>query len=84
MNIFEIENIWVFLVILPIISFMYSAVGHGGASGYLAMMSLFGFVPETMKPTALLLNLFVAAISFIHYSKTGNFNKKLFLLFLVL
>jgi uncharacterized membrane protein YfcA len=83
MNIFEIENIWIFLVILPIVSFMYSAVGHGGASGYLAMMTLFGFVPETMKPTALLLNLFVAAISFYHYAKTGNFNKKLFFVFAI-
>ena len=81
MNLFEIDNIWIFLVILPIVSFMYSAVGHGGASGYLAMMSLFGFVPETMKPTALLLNLFVAAISFFHYAKAGNFNKRLFLVF---
>lgn len=62
---------------------MYAAVGHGGASGYLAMMSLFGFVPDTMKPTALLLNLFVAAISFIHYAKTGHFNKKLFLVFAI-
>jgi len=81
MNLFEIDNIWIFLVILPIVSFMYSTVGHGGASGYLAMMTLFGFVPETMKPTALLLNLFVAAISFFHYGKSGNFNKKLFLIF---
>ena len=81
MNLFEIDNIWIFLVLLPIVSFMYSCVGHGGASGYLAMMTLFGFVPETMKPTALLLNLFVAAISFFHYAKSGNFNKKLFLSF---
>ena len=83
MNLFEIENIWIFLVILPIVAFMYSAVGHGGASGYLAMMALFGFVPEAMKPTALLLNLFVAAISFIHYAKTGHFNKKLFIIFAI-
>jgi len=83
MNLFEIENIWIFLVILPIVAFMYAAVGHGGASGYLAMMALFGFVPETMKPTALLLNLFVAGISFLHYAKTGHFNKKLFLTFAV-
>jgi len=82
-NLFEIENIWIFLVILPIVAFMYAAVGHGGASGYLAMMALFGFLPETMKPTALLLNLFVAAISFIHYAKTGHFNKKLFIVFAV-
>lgn len=83
MSLFDIDNIWIFLVILPIVAFMYSAVGHGGASGYLAMMALFGFVPETMKPTALLLNLFVAAISFIHYARTGHFNKKLFIIFAI-
>lgn len=66
---------------LPIISFLYSSVGHGGASGYLAMMALFSFAPETMKPTALLLNLFVAGISFYYYYKEGYFNKKLFISF---
>jgi len=81
MNLFEIEYIWLFLLILPLVSFMYSSVGHGGASGYLAMMTLFGFLPETMKPTALLLNLFVAAISFYYYWKNGHFNLKLFLVF---
>lgn len=83
MNLFEIENIWVFLAILPFVAFMYAAVGHGGASGYLAMMALFSFAPGVMKPTALLLNLFVAAISFFHYWRTGHFNKKLFLSFAV-
>ncbi|MDF1672290.1 MAG: sulfite exporter TauE/SafE family protein [Vicingaceae bacterium] len=81
MNIFEIDYIWVFLLLLPIVAFMYSAVGHGGASGYLAMMAIFGFAPDSMKPTALLLNLFVAAISFVHYTKAGHFNKKLFIVF---
>ncbi|PCI94042.1 MAG: hypothetical protein COB15_15095 [Flavobacteriales bacterium] len=68
---------------LPIVAFMYSSVGHGGASGYLAMMALFGFLPETMKPTALLLNLFIAAISFFYYWKNGHFNLKLFLAFAI-
>lgn len=81
MNILEIDYIWIFLLLLPIVAFMYSAVGHGGASGYLALMALFGFAPESMKPTALLLNLFVAAISFVHYAKEGHFNKKLFIVF---
>ncbi|MBQ21390.1 MAG: hypothetical protein CMD31_11595 [Flavobacteriales bacterium] len=83
MNLFEIDYIWIFLLILPVIAFMYAAVGHGGASGYLALMALFSFAPDTMKPTALLLNLFVAAISFIHYAKSGYFNKKLFLSFAI-
>lgn len=73
----------VFLLILPVVAFMYAAVGHGGASGYLALMALFSFAPEEMKPTALLLNLFVAAIAFYHYWKTGHFNGKLFLAFAI-
>lgn len=79
----ELINIWPFLIILPIVAFLYASVGHGGASGYLALMAIFSFAPETMKPTALLLNLFVAAIAFYHYYKHGHFNKKLFLSFAV-
>lgn len=80
---FEIEDIWLFLSILPIVAFLYASVGHGGASGYLALMALFSFAPETMKPTALLLNLFVAGMAFYHYYKAGHFNKKLFLSFAI-
>lgn len=79
----ELINIWPFLAILPIVAFFYSSVGHGGASGYLALMAIFSFAPEAMKPTALLLNLFVAAIAFYHYYKQGHFNKKLFLSFAI-
>ncbi|MDO5969089.1 sulfite exporter TauE/SafE family protein [Flavivirga aquimarina] len=77
----QTENIYIFLIILPVVSFLYSSVGHGGASGYLALMALFSFAPESMKPTALLLNLFVAGISFYYYYKEGHFNKKLFISF---
>ncbi|WP_111306999.1 sulfite exporter TauE/SafE family protein [Confluentibacter sediminis] len=79
----QTENISLFLLMLPIVSFLYASVGHGGASGYLALMALFSFAPETMKPTALLLNLFVAGISFFYYYKEGYFNKKLFLSFAI-
>ncbi|CAI8239833.1 MAG: Uncharacterised protein [Formosa sp. Hel1_33_131] len=77
----QTENLYLFLLILPLISFLYSSVGHGGASGYLALMALFSFAPEQMKPTALLLNIFVAGISFYYYYKEGYFNKKLFFSF---
>lgn len=77
------DNIYIFLLILPLVSFLYSSVGHGGASGYLALMALFSFATETMKPTALLLNLFVAGISFYYYYRRGHFNKKLFLTFAI-
>lgn len=71
----------VFLISLPIVAFLYASVGHGGASGYLALMALFSFAPEVMKPTALLLNLFVAGISFLHFAQSGYFRWKLFLVF---
>jgi uncharacterized membrane protein YfcA len=80
---FDIENIFIFLLILPFVSFFYASVGHGGASGYLALMALFSVTPELMKPTALLLNLFVAALAFYYYYKEGYFNKKLFLYFAI-
>ncbi len=81
--IFDIEHSIVFLIILPVVSFLYASVGHGGASGYLALMALFSISPEVMKPTALLLNLFVAGIAFYYYYKEGHFNKKLFLYFAI-
>ena len=81
--IFKIEYVYIFLLILPVVSFLYASVGHGGASGYLALMAIFSVTPELMKPTALLLNLFVAAIAFYYYYKEGYFNKKLFISFAV-
>lgn len=72
---------WIFLCILPLIAFLYAAVGHGGASGYLALMALFSFPIEVMKPTGLLLNLFVAGVSFLNYFRRGHFNAKLFIFF---
>lgn len=79
--IFDSDYIWLFLITLPFVALLYASVGHGGASGYLALMALFSFAPEIMRPTALLLNLFVAGIAFYHYYKAGYFNKKLFFSF---
>lgn len=80
---FDIPHISLFLFSLPIVAFLYASVGHGGASGYLALMAMFSFAPEVMKPTALLLNLFVAGVAFYHFYKAGHFNKKLFLFFAI-
>lgn len=59
-------------------AFLYASVGHGGASGYHAIMALFAVEVILMKSTALTLNIFVAGISFFHYWKAGFFNWKLF------
>ena len=50
-----------------IAALLYSSVGHGGASGYLAAMALFGVAPAVMRPTALVLNLLVAAIATVQF-----------------
>ena len=67
-----------FYFLLLLVSFLYASVGHGGASGYLALMACFSFAPDVMRPTALVLNLFVSAIAFIQYYKSGYFQWKLF------
>lgn len=77
------ETVILFYILLFLVAFLYSSVGHGGASGYLALMALFSITPEVMKPTALLLNLFVSLTSFIQFYRGKHFNWKLFLPFAI-
>ncbi|MEY2835250.1 MAG: hypothetical protein RLZZ557_912 [Bacteroidota bacterium] len=70
-----------FILFLFVVAFLYASVGHGGASGYLALMALFSMSPAFMKPTALLLNLFVSLSAFILFYRGGHFKWKLFLPF---
>ncbi len=51
---------------------LYSSVGHAGASAYLAAMALVGVAPDTMRPTALALNVFVASIVVVRFSRAGH------------
>ena len=64
-----------------VVAMLYSSVGHGGASGYLAVMALFTIAPEVTRPTALVLNLFVASIAFFQFYRAGHFDRKIFLPF---
>lgn len=72
-------SVELFYVILFFVAFLYAAVGHGGASGYLALMAIYGIAPEEMKPTALILNLFVSITSFTHYYRGDYFKYKIFI-----
>lgn len=74
---------FLFLSLLFIVAFLYSSVGHGGASGYLALMALFGMAPATMKSSALIMNICVSLIAFFHYHKSGHFKWKLFFPFAI-
>lgn len=70
-----------FILCLASVAFCYAAVGHGGASGYIAVFVLFGMVSPSMKSFVLVMNLAVASISFYQYYLQGHFNLKYFLPF---
>jgi len=63
---------------------LYSSVGHGGASGYLAAMALVGLAPAVMKPTALTLNILVALVATVKFARAGAFSWPAFWPFAVL
>ncbi len=61
-----------------VVAFLYSSVGHAGASGYIAVMSLFGLNPLVIKPIALTLNILVASIASFQFWRSGHFSWRLF------
>jgi uncharacterized protein len=60
------------------VAFLYAAVGHAGASGYIAVMALAGLAPETIRPAALVLNILVASLATWHFVRAGYFSWQLF------
>jgi|WetSurMetagenome_2_1015567.scaffolds.fasta_scaffold98252_2 uncharacterized protein len=62
-----------FLFLLFLVALLYSSVGHGGASGYIALMTIWGIEVTTVRSTALVLNGFVSFIAFIQYYRQGHF-----------
>ncbi|PWU10236.1 MAG: hypothetical protein C5B50_25820 [Verrucomicrobia bacterium] len=65
-------------LLISIAALLYSSVGHGGASGYLAAMALFGLNQTAMKPSALVLNLFVSGVGSFRYGRAGCFSWPIF------
>src|SRR5205823_14290179 len=63
---------------IAVVAFLYSSVGHAGASGYIATMTLFGLSATTIRPTALVLNILVAVIGSFQFWRAGYFSWKLF------
>ena len=60
------------------VAFLYSTVGHAGASGYIAVMSLFGLAATTIRPTALVLNILVSVLTTWQFWRSGHFSWRLF------
>ena len=69
---------WVTIAI-GLVALLYAAVGHAGATGYTAVMALAGLPQEVIRPTALMLNLVVAAIGTVQFARAGHFRRRLFL-----
>lgn len=74
---FDTET-FILSLLLLCAALLYSSVGHGGASGYLAAMALLGVSPALMKPTALVLNIVVSLIATTKFYRTGSFSWRLF------
>lgn len=74
---------WQLVVLAFGVAFLYSSVGFGGGSGYLAAMSLFAIATQLIASTALTLNILVASIAFATYWRSGYFNVSLLWPFLL-
>ncbi len=63
---------------IALVAFLYSAVGHAGASGYIAVLTLAGLAPGVVRPTALALNVLVAMLATYQFWRAGHFRWRLF------
>lgn len=72
------DQLLVLTIGVLVVAFLYSSVGHAGASGYIAVMSLLSLAPVVIKPTALMLNILVASIGAFQFWRAGYFSWRLF------
>ncbi|TVQ93551.1 MAG: sulfite exporter TauE/SafE family protein [Deltaproteobacteria bacterium] len=69
---------------LAVVAILYASVGHAGASGYIAVLSLSGHPPEVIRPVALSLNVAVAGITAATFATAGSVRWRLLWPFLLL
>jgi uncharacterized membrane protein YfcA len=72
------EVLWLLTAGVFAVALLYSSVGHAGASGYIAVMSLLSLAPAEIKPIALALNILVASIGTWQFWRAGHFSWQLF------
>lgn len=65
------------LACLLVVGFLYASVGHGGASGYIAVFSLFNISMPAYKPWVLVMNVIIAGMAFIQFYRFGYFRWRL-------
>ena len=62
-----------YLLAFALVALLYAMVGHGGASGYLALGALMGLPQQEMRVPALLMNMVVSGIAFVQFRRAGHF-----------
>ncbi|MBL8745744.1 MAG: sulfite exporter TauE/SafE family protein [Phycisphaerae bacterium] len=72
------DSLSILAMLFLIVGALYALVGHAGASGYLAVMALMSVEAQVMRPTALAINVLVAAIAFVQFARAGHFSWRLF------
>ena len=73
----DTQLVWL-IAAIAVVAFLYSSVGHAGASGYIAVMTLASLPPSIVKPGALVLNVLVATIAGWQFLRAGHFSWRLF------
>lgn len=66
----DAETVVLVGTLLSIVAMLYSSVGHGGASGYIAILALVGIAPEIIRPTALCMNIVVAGLATVQFARS--------------
>jgi len=79
----DVAELVALLALILLAAVLYSSVGHGGASGYIAVMALYGLPSGVMKPAALAMNICVTSVVFTRLYRAGHFNPRLFLPFAI-
>ncbi len=64
---------------IGLVAMVYATVGHAGATGYIAVMTLFGLSAESIRPVALILNVVVGVITAVQFSRAGYLRTQLIL-----
>jgi uncharacterized membrane protein YfcA len=76
-------NDMVFLIGIALVAFLYSSVGHGGATGYIFILMLAGLNVIEMRSSILVLNVLVSGIAFIAFYRAGYFDLRKFFPFII-
>jgi uncharacterized membrane protein YfcA len=74
---------WLLVPLCALVAAAYAAVGLGGGTGYLALMTLFGIDTESMPSTALALNIIVTSAALARFGIAGRLRTDILLPFLI-